>query len=413
MDPEEILQSQEKRLRDLEEKLTTQKSQLDQILALLRPSSNTAQPPLPGAAQTAPTPNTPKTTTIGSSRNVRPALPVSYDGDRKNGRAFWNSITFYMGICGSEFASLNAQIMWALSYMNQGRASTYAEVRLRAYEDANPPFELWEEFQASFKAEFFPMTEREDALNDLFAHKYYQRERSVDDYVDSFNQLIYLSGHTEGLAITSLFRQGLNPVIQNKVATMQDRPDITDFAGWCRAARRFDRDRVTNLAFNAAQSRILPQQVRGSGLPRPNLGFGSVLPIPRPPTYPAPFIPRRPFVPEYRPPPGPPPRVVPAPNPPAPIPRSDAMDVDAARRRTQTEPARCFRCGRTDHFARDCPHLERIRTLDSDEIDEEIERLFAAKDVLETQARAERIVEGAEIAEEAEGNLEDFRESRE
>ena len=50
---------------------------------------------LPGAAS--------GDTRTASSRLAKPAKPSKYDGDRVNGRTFFNSCTLYLGLCANEF----------------------------------------------------------------------------------------------------------------------------------------------------------------------------------------------------------------------------------------------------------------------------------------------------------------------
>ncbi|GJJ11761.1 hypothetical protein Clacol_005999 [Clathrus columnatus] len=137
-----------------------------------------------------------------SSQNVHPALPTVFNGDRKNGHAFWNSVVLYMNVCRQEFENEDAKIM--------------------------------------------------------------------------------------------------HPTIQNHVAMMQDQPDLDNYNGWCRAARKFNQDQLTNLAFNAAQGRTVNQAA-----PNPVLTQTPVL------QQNLPWAPaRRPVFPVYQPPAGPPPAVI-------------------------------------------------------------------------------------------------------
>ena len=377
------------RLLALEEYVTAQADQLRQLMDAMgrleaHLAAPSAPPPHAAAAAAPPTPTSPRLDvptpapipkTSAVSRNIRPAAPPAFNGDRKKGRAFWSAVSVYMSICGAEFPSEAAKIQWVLSYMNSERAYTYAERIMRLFDSGVEPFTSWEDFRAHFTKEFFPLTEKEDAINMLFSKRYFQGTRSVDEYVDAFNEIIYQAGHTDGLAITSYFRQGLNASIQNKVATMQDRPDVDNFDGWCQAARKFDQDRQTNLAFNAAQA-------------------------PTPSAVPSRFRPAQStFAPPpiYRPPPGPPPSIpvvpaaVPVATPPRPvIPRDpNAMDVDAARLKAKGAPLRCFRCGRTGHVSCDCPFSAQIHAMQAEDLDAEIECLLAAKDAMVAEQRSE------------------------
>jgi hypothetical protein len=53
----------------------------------------------------------------------------------------------------------------------------------------------------------------------LESNGYYQKNRSLDDYVDEFQDLIVDSGYTDPKTIVVKFQRGLNTQIQNAVAT--------------------------------------------------------------------------------------------------------------------------------------------------------------------------------------------------
>ena len=78
----------------------------------------TAVPAPPNPISQAPTP--PPKNDSRSSRNTRPAAPTPFNGDRSLGRTFFNSVTFYMSVCGNDFADDDARILWVLSYMSEG-----------------------------------------------------------------------------------------------------------------------------------------------------------------------------------------------------------------------------------------------------------------------------------------------------
>ena len=75
----------------------------------------------------------------------------------------------------------------------------------------------------------------------LESAKYFQGKRSIDNYIDEFEDLVDLAGYTDAIAIVIKFRRGLDPLVQDKIAESgTDRPSDNDFAGWAKATRRFD-----------------------------------------------------------------------------------------------------------------------------------------------------------------------------
>ena len=58
------------------------------------------------------------------------------------------------------------------------------------------------------------------AINRLESTGYYQKSRSVDDYLDEFVELVAEAGYTDPKTTIVKFRKGLDPQIQNTIATM-------------------------------------------------------------------------------------------------------------------------------------------------------------------------------------------------
>ena len=117
-----------------------------------------------------------------------------------------------------------------MTYMSRGRAQKWV-TRIYDWEmlPANTGvnyFIDWDDFRASFRKEFFPLHEEATATNTLEGTAYFQANRSVDDYLDSFRDLISESGYTSPKTIVVKFRRGLDPEVGDAVATITaNRPD--------------------------------------------------------------------------------------------------------------------------------------------------------------------------------------------
>ena len=204
-------------------------------------------------ATVAPPADLPRRPTTTSTK-AKVATPPDFDGDRGRGRAFINSCNIYIRLCNGHFEDDQAKILWALSYMKSGRAAKWADAIFR-WEAQNPEairFIDWEDFVSEFQTHFYPVDAEASAVNVLESAGYYQKARSVDDYLDEFRNLIADSGYTDSKVVVVKFRRGLNPSIQNAIATMvTGRPSDADYEGWYRAARRIDQARAANEAFQA------------------------------------------------------------------------------------------------------------------------------------------------------------------
>jgi hypothetical protein len=200
-----------------------------------------------------PPPVAPPPTTTQCSR-LKPAKPTEYNGSRGKGHAFYNSCMLYTRLCPMEFPDDQVKINWVLSYMKGGQAATWADCLIRYKSSMNHPhFGTWADFATAFCDSFFPENKATDTRMKLESTQYFQGKRSVDTYVDEFEDLIKLSGYTDKLNTVVKFRRGLQPAIQDKIVEMgKDRPDDNDADGWYRTARMFDQNHRANEAFHSS-----------------------------------------------------------------------------------------------------------------------------------------------------------------
>ena len=63
---------------------------------------------------------------VPPKRMAEPAKPLEFDGDCANGHSFLKSCTLYLGVCASDFPDEQLEILWTMSYMETGRAVTFA-----------------------------------------------------------------------------------------------------------------------------------------------------------------------------------------------------------------------------------------------------------------------------------------------
>ena len=327
--------------------------QMEQLTnVLLRTQTN----PVSEKPRTADTEITPIT------RSVRPATPPDFDGDRLKGMAFLDACQTYVRLCPTEFPDEQTQIVWAMSYMKSGRAQKWA-ARIFRWEQQPENTETnkffgWSDFRDEFRREFTPAHADALAINRLESSAYYQKNRSLDEYLDEFQDLITDSGYTDPKTIVVKFRRGLNTQIQNSVATMASgRPSDSVPAQWYNAARTVDENRAANEAFSASstyRSTAPTSRPVGTSVVRaaPSLAKTGHSHISPTPGHPVP------------------------------------MDLDAARK--MASGPLCFRCKQPGHFTRDCPSRYDLRYLTLDELQEELSIRMAQLDVVPPETEETR-----------------------
>lgn len=189
----------------------------------------------------------------GSRRNhLRPSAPSEFDGECSHGCAFINTCLLYFALCPEQFPDDACKIHWALTFFKSGRASSWAaQVMREELASSRLKWDSWNHFYQDFQESFCPMHEQMTALIRLESSKYFQECRSVEDYVDEFQDLILDSGYKDGLAVVMKFCRGLDAKIQDRIAEMgNERPKDDDPETWYRVARRLDQNQAANQAFH-------------------------------------------------------------------------------------------------------------------------------------------------------------------
>jgi hypothetical protein len=255
-------------------------------------------------------------------------------------------------LCPQDFSDDQAKIAWALSFMKSGRAATFAN-RVLEWEAENLGDEKyleWEDFEDDFRRHFLPPDAETTAINRLESEAYFQRARSVEDYLDEFRDLIAESKYRDERVIVVKFRRGLHRQVQNAIATMASgRPANDNSEGWYTAALSWDRNRAANEAFLSTRTPPAPSAAR----PAPLSAFR-----PTPSSLP----PRQSHA-----------HAVPTPGNPVP------MDLDVAKKRASA-PLTCYRCGKLGHTRAECPSRIDVRALSAEEKEDLLEQLLAEKD---------------------------------
>jgi hypothetical protein len=346
------------------------------------------------------------TTRTGGRSGPKPATPSDFDGDRTKGRAFLNSVKWYLRSRGHEFRDTDHMISWTLSFMKEGRALTFAhQVTRQTDRTGFIPYKSWEEFWKELEHRFLPVDEAEDAINILETDRYFQGKQTVDDYCDKFQDLIDHAGYGDGRQVVMKFRKGLDTEVADRVAMLQEkRPKDEDIAGWITMAKEVARQHIRNEAFN--------QAIRKDKADKTAAKTSTVVPPKGTPFFrlnpqtPKPILPfsfNRPNLAPLKATPA-----APIPPPPKPISTGPIpMEVDASYNRGRV-PIVCHRCGQPGHYKNQCPRRFDVRFMSTDEIEDLLQDQFAAQDV----AEAGMTGDGAEMEEKSEegtkGNEEGF-----
>jgi hypothetical protein len=153
------------------------------------------------------------------SPQIKPANPDNFDGDRSKGCAFLTSCELYLSLTGADYPNEQARIHWALLFFKPGHAATFAERIVRQeMRTGVMAFADWMDFTLEFMSTFCPGNEATSVLMCLKSDRYFQGQRNVEAYIDKFRDLVDMSGYTDPITIVLKFCQGLNAMMQDKIA---------------------------------------------------------------------------------------------------------------------------------------------------------------------------------------------------
>jgi hypothetical protein len=356
-----------------------------------------------------PTPDVPTHPLQPTRAGPKPALPSDFDGDRTKGRAFLNTVKWYLRSRGQEFRDHDHMIAWTLSFMKEGRALTFAnQVTRQMDRTGQVPFESWDAFWKELETRFLPIDEAEEAINILETDRYFQGKQTVDDYCDRFQDLVDHARYSDGRQVVMKFRKGLDLEIADKVALMQEgRPRDDNLEAWIHAAKEVARQRIRNEAFNQAVRKEKTYQKPLSIPPLKGTSLIKTTPQLGKPSFPT-FSSRPMGLPRMNP-TEVPPSIPPRPTMAGPVP----MEVDASRNKGRV-PIVCHRCSQPGHLKNQCPRRFDVRFMTTDELEEVLQDQLASRDAATVAALEVEEEEGmmAQEGDEDRVELEGFQDSR-
>jgi len=127
----------------------------------------------------------------------------------------------YLCLAPEQFTCNEEKIFWTLAFFKNGHAAKWSENLFHQEVDTSIfPIRSWIDFEQQFRSQFFPVNTEADAINTLERSSYYQGNRTVDDYLDSFLILASDTRYTDPRTLVVKFRHRLKLNVQSQIATM-------------------------------------------------------------------------------------------------------------------------------------------------------------------------------------------------
>jgi len=115
-----------------------------------------------------------------------------------------------------QFTCDKEKIFWTLAFFKDGCAAKWSENLFRQEADTGVfLIQSWADFEQQFRSQFFPVNAEADTINALEGSSYYQGNRTVDDYLDSFLILVSDARYTDPWTLVVKFHRGLKLNIQS------------------------------------------------------------------------------------------------------------------------------------------------------------------------------------------------------
>jgi len=128
----------------------------------------------------------------------------------------------YLHLALDQFTCDKEKIFWTLAFFKDGHAAKWSKNLFRQEADTGIfPIQSWVNFEQQFQSQFFLVNTEADAINTLEGSLYYQGNRTVNDYLDSFLILALDTGYTDPWTLVVKFRCRLKLNVQSQITTVR------------------------------------------------------------------------------------------------------------------------------------------------------------------------------------------------
>jgi len=179
-----------------------------------------------------------RSTKTGSNMgsNMEVAKPAIFNGEAEKVGEFISACKLYirMRLRGE---SVEGQVQWILSYVQEGSADVWKENVMEELESGEVEYELVEEFLMSLKKEFG--REEEESVKVAELRKLEQGGKTMKEFVQEFKRAARGSGYEERPLVEE-FKRGINKGIRIKLMKAENPP--ASIEQWYRRATVLDRN---------------------------------------------------------------------------------------------------------------------------------------------------------------------------
>ena len=147
---------------------------------------------------------------------IRLGRPDPYDGSASKASAWIDSISLYLLINNGVYDSDPKKIAFALSFMKEGSAATWAStVTKKALALSPPNLGRWEDFVREFKTAFIHIDIKNEAIGWL-TNTIVSPKLPLGDYISQFKNQVAISEITHEDTLINFFSRGIPPALMKE-----------------------------------------------------------------------------------------------------------------------------------------------------------------------------------------------------
>ena len=155
---------------------------------------------------------------------IRLGRPDTYDGSASKASAWIDSVTLYLLINVGIYDTDPKKIAFALSFMKEGSAATWASTVTKKALALNPPtLGRWDDFVKEFKTTFIHIDVKNEAIAWL-TNTIVTPKLPLGDYISQFKNQVAISEITHEDTLINFFSRGIPPALMKRIYGMDTVP---------------------------------------------------------------------------------------------------------------------------------------------------------------------------------------------